>query len=99
VQSGMHNNVFAHVQHFRGLQVCFSKINGCFQAIWLATIWLIWRARNDCCFNNNVFAADFVVFQIKIHVWWWFKVKFKDFYCAFASWFSNPLLCLGRRVL
>jgi hypothetical protein len=47
IQSVLHNNQVVHAHQFSGLQVRFLKYRRCFQVIWLATIWGIWRARND----------------------------------------------------
>ncbi|KAK2413015.1 hypothetical protein P8452_73258 [Trifolium repens] len=44
-------------------QVCQKKKKKCFQVVWLATIWIIWKARNGCYSNNKTFDVSSVVLQ------------------------------------
>jgi hypothetical protein len=53
IQGAFLNSALSHARIFNGLQVCFWKIKDIFKAIWLVTIWMIWKARNDWFFNQK----------------------------------------------
>jgi len=46
------------------------------QAIWIATVWEIWKERNKRLFNDKVCSIIQVVEKIKILAYSWLKVKF-----------------------
>jgi hypothetical protein len=62
VYNAQSNNAISHALQFSGLHVHFLKIKDNFKAIWLVTIWLIWKEINDWVFNQ----VDSVVDNIKI---------------------------------
>lgn len=39
--------------------------------IWLATIWTLWKTRNDMIFNDDNFAVDVIVERVKVLAWRW----------------------------
>jgi hypothetical protein len=89
VKCALYNDVWTHVLQFSSLHVRFLKIKDCFKAIWVTTIWTIWKARNYCVFNQKVSKADFVIHSIKLLVWWWFKTKCKNFDCNFKIRYTH----------
>jgi hypothetical protein len=96
IQGASSNNIFSHnALSFSGLHICFLKVKDSFKVIWLATIWNIWKTKNDWIFNYKSFEVGYVILNIQLQVWWWFKRKFKVFACSFYMWYSNHLLCLA----
>jgi len=43
--------------------------------IWLACIWVLWKERNNMIFNNKDALMDEIVDKVKLHSFWWLKVK------------------------
>jgi len=64
--------------------------------IWLSTIWVLWKVRNDKIFNGRNFEVDEIVEVIKVLSWRWFLSRTKIPVCLFYEWILNPILCLGR---
>jgi len=39
--------------------------------IWLATIWILWKARNDKVFNDINVEVDVIVEEVEVMAWKW----------------------------
>jgi hypothetical protein len=74
-EGALPNSAISHVRIFSGLEMYFLNIKDSCKVIWLTVIWMIWKIRNDRVFNQKVFYVDFVIFNVKLQVWWWFKTK------------------------
>jgi hypothetical protein len=71
-------------------------LRNCFSLIWHATIWAIWRSRNNIIFSNGVAGPDEVVEEIKLLSWRWGLSRHKISICLFYEWCWDPGLCLRR---
>jgi hypothetical protein len=89
------NNAISVASQFCGAHGFCKNIRSCLQAIWLASIWSIWKARNDRVFNGTTISIDRLLFSIKVHVWWWFKARKKGFCYDLNHWMLNPKVCIG----
>lgn len=58
--------------------------------IWHATIWALWKARND-------FEVVGIVEEVKVHSWRWVLSSKHNPSCLFFEWCWNPQLCLARK--
>lgn len=76
--------------------VMHKKIRKGLRMIWQAAIWAIWKARNDCIFNDGVTRWDEVVDEIKVLSWRWLLGRFKGPTCLFYEWEWSPFDCLMR---
>jgi hypothetical protein len=65
-----------------------------FSLIWHATVWLIWRSRNNVIFSNGVPDPGEVVDAIKFASWKWGLSRHKILVCLFYEWCWDPGLCL-----
>jgi hypothetical protein len=72
------------------------KVRKGLRMIWQVTIWVIWRARNDCIFKAGVTRWDEVVDEIKVSSWRWFLEKSNVPTCLFYEWEWSPRECLSR---
>ena len=72
------------------------KIMRGFRLIWHATIWLIWKARNDKIFNDKVYEVMNIVDEIKVLSWRWSLARLKIPACLYYEWCWNPRECLMR---
>jgi hypothetical protein len=65
--------------------------------IWLATLWVLWKVRNDKIFNGVHFEVDDVVEEVKVLSWRWLLSRTKTKTCLYYEWCWDPIWCLGRR--
>jgi len=66
-----------------------------FRIIWFATIWVIWKERNNRIFQNTVAAPLVLIDKIKLHSFLWLKSKQVDFIYSYVDWRKNPLFCMS----
>lgn len=67
-----------------------------FGLIWHATIWALWKARNDFIFKEVSLAVDDIVENVKVLSWRWVLGRTHLPACLFFEWCWNPKLCLAR---
>jgi hypothetical protein len=58
--------------------------------VWLAYVWVVWRIRNDCVFNNRRFEVVEVVDLIQRTSWQWFLNNTANGPCLLYEWVWNP---------
>jgi hypothetical protein len=63
-------NLFSHFECWY-YEATSLKIRWGFCLIWLATIWVIWKRRNEVIFNNGVVEMEELVENIKVLAWYW----------------------------
>jgi len=64
--------------------------------VWLATLWVLWKVRNDNIFNRRIYEADEAVEKIKVLSWRWILSQTKLPVCLFYEWSWDPISCLNR---
>jgi hypothetical protein len=64
--------------------------------IWLATIWALWKSRNDKVFNEANVEVDAIVEEVKVLAWKWAMGRMSIPVCLFFEWCWNPKWCLNR---
>jgi len=64
--------------------------------IWHATIWVLWKVRNEKIFKDTSFEVDEIVEKIKVLSWRWVLSRTITPACLFYEWCWNPQLCLAR---
>jgi hypothetical protein len=72
------------------------KINKRFRhLVWLATMWCLWRSRNNIIFRGDHVNISSLVDQIKYMSWFWFSGRVRNNVdVVFSDWCNNPLGCL-----
>jgi hypothetical protein len=65
-----------------------------YQLIWHAIVWLIWKARNDIIFNNEIKDERAVVEGIKVLSWHCSLASLNLSPCLLYEWCAEPNLCL-----
>jgi hypothetical protein len=88
-----------HYLMFKGLIHGRTKIKERLGILWLSTADAISKARNAMVFNNANFNWERVVEEVKFSSWKTIKARYKNFSCNLFEWKSNPLICMGMRVL
>ena len=64
-------------------------------AIWFATVWKIWKERNNRIFNAKDCSITWIMDKIKSLSFLWLKEKFAQFSLNYHSWWLSPLVMLG----
>jgi hypothetical protein len=64
------------------------------QLVWLLCAWIIWNDRNQILINNIESFIDQLLDKVKYYSFWWLKASNVIFVYGFASWWSNPMVCL-----
>lgn len=63
---------------------------------WMATTWIIWKARNNMIFNGEVMDTLNVVNQIKHISWGWYMGKAGGAAGVIISdWWNSPFHCIN----
>ncbi|KAF1894118.1 hypothetical protein Lal_00004037 [Lupinus albus] len=63
--------------------------------IWLATVWALWRSRNDTIFNNARHSSLHILDAAPVNVWLWIKTIVGMSHISYSDWISKPLICLN----
>jgi hypothetical protein len=88
-------NLFMLFEVFRNSAKNIKARQG-FLMIWHATLWSIWKARNNTIFANGSFNSKDVVEDIKVLSWKWSLARLKVMPCLFYEWTWDPGECFLR---
>ena len=66
-----------------------------FNIIWFATVWVIWKERNNRIFQQTVSTPFLLLEKVKLNSFLWLKAKQASFIYSYHDWWKNPLLCMG----
>jgi hypothetical protein len=66
-----------------------------FTVIWFATIWVLWKERNNCVFQNTSASSSILLERVKQHSFLWLKSKQTALLYSFYDWWKHPLYCMG----
>jgi hypothetical protein len=72
-----------------------AKIRNGYVLIWHATIWSLWKARNNAIFKGVSFIPNEIVDSIKVSSWKWSIHRLKVAPCLFYEWLWDPGECLA----
>ncbi|GAU36254.1 hypothetical protein TSUD_214510 [Trifolium subterraneum] len=70
------------------------KIRKGYALIWHATIWMLWKSRNEIIFSNGVKDSEKVFDEIKLLSWRWGLSRHSIPTCLFYEWCWDPGMCL-----
>jgi hypothetical protein len=71
-----------------------AKIRNGFLMIWHATLWSIWKARNNAIFASGSFNPRVIFEDIKVVSWKWSLARLDILPCLFYEWNWDPGACL-----
>ncbi|KAE9585291.1 hypothetical protein Lalb_Chr25g0287421 [Lupinus albus] len=63
--------------------------------IWYATIWALWRVRNNTIFNNVRRSISHILDVAMVNDWLWIKNFLGMTYIAYSDWILNHLQCMN----
>ena len=90
--------VSEHLFQFRHMAwlPCFS--HSFLKIIWLACVWVIWKARNNRVFNQKALDSAQLVDNVKLMSFSWLKANMHSFAFNYHDWWRHPLHCMGVMV-
>ena len=69
------------------------------KVIWFASIWVIWKERNNRVFQNTVTISSVLVEQVKINSFLWLKSKQVDFAYSYHDWWQKSHSLYGSPIV
>jgi hypothetical protein len=88
-------DVTSHFIQFRFLGGAAKSKSSILQVIWFATVWEIWKERNNRVFNDKKCSIPQVVDKIKFLTFRWLKGKHANLPLNYHCWWLRPLTILG----
>jgi hypothetical protein len=73
-----------------------AKLRSGLVMVWHATLWCIWKARNNSIFASHTFLPPVIVDEVKVMSWKWSLSRLKILPCLFYEWSWDPGNCLIR---
>jgi hypothetical protein len=65
------------------------------KVIWVTSVWIIWKERNDRVFNNKVSIPSILIEKVKLTSFLWLQANQASFIYSYNDWWNKPLLCMG----
>jgi hypothetical protein len=63
--------------------------------IWFASVWAIWKKKNNRIFQDTTSDSSTIVEKVKLNSFMWLKSSQTSFIYDYHDWWKNPLLCMG----
>ena len=89
------SQVLAHFTQFSVSGGIGNKRRSITQVIWFATVWEIWKERNNRLFNDKQSTVTQVVDKIKSLTFRWLKAKYVTLPFNYHGWWLSPFTMLG----
>jgi hypothetical protein len=87
--------VLDHFNQFRDVGGVSKRRRSILQVISFATVWKIWKERNNKLFNGTECSIVQVVDKIKSLTFMWLKAKFANLSLNYHGWWLSPFTLLG----
>ncbi|AES89749.1 hypothetical protein MTR_4g079520 [Medicago truncatula] len=95
VATTLNQDVVGHLTQFRSLGGIAKSRESILQVIWCATVWEIWKEKNNKIFNDKHGSIVQVVDMIKLLTYKWLKVKYASLPFNYHGWWNSPFTLLG----
>ena len=89
------NDAKGHLYQFSFVGGTQKSKQSLLQVIWMATVWEIWKERNNRIFNAQESYLLQVVDRIKLLSYLWLKEKFATLSFNYHGWWLSPFTLLG----
>jgi hypothetical protein len=89
------HNLFVHWECWCERETNKNVLKG-LRLIWLSTIWVLWKGKNDKIFKGSTYEVDDLVEEVKVLSWRWMLYRMNLPVCLYYEWCWNPQFCLQR---
>jgi hypothetical protein len=84
-----------HFNQFTGLPGMPRNTRLYLKVIWFATVWAIWKERNNRLFQTTVSDPSVLADKVKLNSFLWLKSNKANFSFSYHNWWKHPVLCMG----
>jgi len=88
-------DVISHFTQFSFIGGAAKSKRYILQVIWYATVWEIWKERNNRVFSEKQWSIQQMVDKIKSVTFMWLKGKYVHLPFNYHSWWLSPFTILG----
>ncbi|XP_024630693.1 uncharacterized protein [Medicago truncatula] len=85
----------AHLHQFGHLAGLPRSTHSFLPVIWMASVWVIWKERNNMIFNRKNVDLNHLAGNVKLMSFSWLKANMPTFAFSYNDWWRHPLLCKG----
>jgi len=79
-------NLRHHFQQFTNMAGLPRATHLFLRIIWFATIWVLWKERNNHVFQNTVCSYSVLIEKVKLNSFVWLKAKEATFHYSYHDW-------------
>jgi hypothetical protein len=94
VSSVLPDDALSHYYQFNFIGGATKSRRSILQVIWYATVWEIWKERNNRIFNDIICSISHVVDTIKSLTFMWLKGKLASLPLNYHGWWISPFTIL-----
>jgi len=98
ISSVLSGDIRHHYTQFTNMAGLPRVTHSFLRIIWFASVWAIWKERNNHVFQNTVSDSSIIAEKVKLNSFLWLKSKQSIFIYSYHDWWKHPLLCMGVQV-
>jgi len=95
ISSALPGEIRHHYVHFIHLASLPRLSHHYLRIIWFASVWVIWKERNNRTFNNVTLHPSVLLEKVKLNSFLWIKSKQGAFLYSYHDWWKHHLQCMG----
>lgn len=95
ISSVLHGELHHHFVQFIHMAGLSRFSYSYLRLIWFASVWVIWKERNNRVFNNVALNPSVLLEKVKLNSFLWIKSKHVAFSYSHHDWWQHPLQCMG----
>ena len=98
ISSVLSGNIRQHFMQFSNMPGLPRATHSFLKTIWFASVWDIWKERNNRVFQNMACDSSIIVEKVKLNSFLWLKSSQVLFSYSYHEWWKHLLPCMGVQV-